>query len=171
MRKSIVAVAAAAGAAVALAGLAPAALSADGATLVVGKGDGAFFRKTLSAPAFLNRFTIQGKVEPRVVEVDGKWSVNDGGRTIEAYSLDNPHAQGYLIPYVPDAKLGFVTDLWNPGAPVAMANPNMVALVNGVPMTDSRIVAERFGKTHAHVLRDIESLECSPAFRQSNSAS
>lgn len=33
---------------------------------------------------------------------------------------------------------------------------------------DSRYVAELFEKSHAHVLRDIENLDCSDAFRQSN---
>jgi hypothetical protein len=48
---------------------------------------------------------------PPVEEVDGKWSVTEGGRTIEAYSLDTPHAASYIIPYILDAKFGFVTDL------------------------------------------------------------
>jgi len=108
------------------------AYAAQGATIVVGKGDGAFFRKVLAAPQGLNPYGIKS-VPPKVIEVDGKWSVNEGGRTIEAYSLDNPHAAGYLIPYIPDAKMGFVTDLWNPGPPInGPANPNMVAVVRGV---------------------------------------
>lgn len=41
---------------------------------------------------------------------------------------------------------------------------------NGVPMTDSRIVAERFGKNHKDVLRAIRSLECSDDFRERNFA-
>ena len=123
---------------------------ADGATVVVGKGDGAFFRGVLSAPRSLNPYMINGTVAPNVVEVDGKWSVNDGGRVVEAYSLDNPHAQGYLIPYVPDAKMGFVTDLWNPGpmAPMA-ANPNLVAVVRGVEKAG--IQPEKFAGGHGAV--------------------
>lgn len=38
----------------------------------------------------------------------------------------------------------------------------------GESITTSLIVAEVFGKNHAHVLRDIESLACSEEFRQSN---
>ena len=122
---------------------------ADGATVVVGKGDGAFFRKVLSAPANMNPYTLKGAVTPKVIEVNGKWSVNDGGREIDAFSLDNPHAQGYLIPYVPDAKLGFVTDLWNPGPAVANANPNMVAIVRG--MEKAGVQPERFAGGHGAV--------------------
>ena len=86
---------------------------------------------------------------PKVIEVAEKWSVNDGGREIEAVVLDNPHAQGYLIPYIPDAKLGFVTDLWNPGPPVMNVNPNMVAVVRG--MEKAKIQPEKFAGGHGTV--------------------
>ena len=119
-------------------------------TIVVGKGDGAFFRKTLAAPEGYNPFPTKSP-PPKVIEVNGKWSINDGGRVIEAYSLDNPHAAGYLIPYVPDAKLGFVTDLWNPGPPVTNVNPGMVAVVKGVEKMG--IKPERFAGGHGAVLR------------------
>jgi glyoxylase-like metal-dependent hydrolase (beta-lactamase superfamily II) len=124
------------------------AYAAQGATIVVGKGDGDFFRKALAAPQNLNPYGVKS-VPPKVIEVDGKWSVNEGGRTIEAYSLDNPHAQGYLVPYVPDAKMGWVTDLWNPGPPVNMANPGMVALVRGVQKMG--IQPEKFAGGHGAV--------------------
>ncbi len=125
------------------------ALSAAGATIVVGKGNGAFFRKMLSAPAGLNLYEIKGKPEPKVIEAGDKWSVNDGGREIDAYALQTAHATGYLIPYVPDAKLGWVTDLWNPGAPVTMSNPNLVDIVNGVKKAG--IQPERFAGGHGAV--------------------
>lgn len=38
----------------------------------------------------------------------------------------------------------------------------------GNPVTTSLLVAEKFGKNHAHVLRDIENLSCSMEFRESN---
>ena len=65
----------------------------------------------LTAPQTLNLHRTEA-ITPHVIEVDGKWSEVVGGRTIEAYSLDNPHAAGYLIPYIPDAKMAFQTDLW-----------------------------------------------------------
>ena len=38
-----------------------------------------------------------------------------------------------LMVYVPDAKLGYVTDLWNPGQPLPdKATPAMVSVVNTV---------------------------------------
>jgi len=39
---------------------------------------------------------------------------------------------------------------------------------DGVPMTTSQDVAEHFGKQHKHVLRDIETLDCSVEFNRSN---
>jgi glyoxylase-like metal-dependent hydrolase (beta-lactamase superfamily II) len=125
------------------------AYAAQGATIVVGKGDGDFFRKALAAPQTQNIYGAK-PITPSVIEVDGKWSMNVGGRMIEAYSLDNPHAAGYLIPYVPDAKMGFVTDLWNPGPMVATpANPNMVAIVRG--MEKAGVTPDKFAGGHGAV--------------------
>lgn len=121
------------------------AYAAQGATLVVGKGNGDFFRKALAAPQTVNIYGTRGN-NSSVIEVDGKWSETVGGRVIEAYSLENPHSAGYVIPYVPDAKLGFVTDLWNPGAPIAMANPNMTAIVRG--LQEAGVTPEKFAGGH-----------------------
>lgn len=39
---------------------------------------------------------------------------------------------------------------------------------NGTPVTTSILMAETFGKKHCHVLRDIDNLECSKEFLESN---
>lgn len=39
---------------------------------------------------------------------------------------------------------------------------------NGVPMTTSILIAKTFGKEHKHVLRDIDNLECSEEFTETN---
>jgi Rha family phage regulatory protein len=44
----------------------------------------------------------------------------------------------------------------------------MVQEREGVAVTTSRDVAERFGKEHKVVLRSVERLECSPSFREHN---
>jgi glyoxylase-like metal-dependent hydrolase (beta-lactamase superfamily II) len=121
----------------------------DGASLVVGNGNGAFFRGVLTAPATLNPYKVPGSANPTVIEVDGKWSVNDGGRAIEAYSLDTAHATGYIIPYIPDAKMGFVTDLWNPGPMVAAVNPAMTSIVRG--MEKAGLTPDKFAGGHGAV--------------------
>jgi hypothetical protein len=43
-----------------------------------------------------------------------------------------PSSTGYIIPYIPDAKLGFVTDIWSPAPQIPPANPGTTALVKGV---------------------------------------
>jgi len=126
------------------------AYAAQGATFVVGKGDGAFWRKVLSAPDGLDPYPVKRSGAPKVIEVNGKWSINDGGREIDAYSLENPHATGYLIPYVPDAKLGLVTDIWSPGRPMPpTADAGMISVVKGVEKIG--IKPERFAGGHGFV--------------------
>jgi glyoxylase-like metal-dependent hydrolase (beta-lactamase superfamily II) len=126
------------------------AFAATGAAIVVGKGDGAFWRRVLSAPHGLDPYPVKLSGAPKVIEVNGKWSVKDGGREIDAFALENPHAQSYLIPYIPDAKLGFVTDIWSPGrGTVTTADASMVALVRGVEKFG--IKPERFAGGHGFV--------------------
>jgi hypothetical protein len=126
------------------------AYAAAGATIVVGKGNGAFFRKLLSAPHGLDPYPVKLSGAPKVLEVDGKWSIKDAGREIDAYVLTNPHATPYLVGYIPDAKLGFVTDIWSPGrGTVTTADPAMVALVRGVEKFG--IQPERFAGGHGFV--------------------
>ena len=45
---------------------------------------------------------------------------------------------------------------------------NLVINKDGRLVTTSRIVAEKFGKRHANILRDIDNLECSSEFTQLN---
>ncbi len=122
--------------------------AAEGATIVVGKGDGEYFRKVLVRPETLNPDAPKKAFTPKVIEADGKWSVNDGGREADAYMVDNPHAADMLIVYVPDAKLGIVTDLYVPGAPVP-SNAMVAALVKGVDQWG--IKPERFAGGHGSV--------------------
>lgn len=35
---------------------------------------------------------------------------------------------------------------------------NLVTLIDGIPMVDSKVIADAFGKTHRHVMRDIRNL-------------
>jgi glyoxylase-like metal-dependent hydrolase (beta-lactamase superfamily II) len=119
--------------------------AAEGATIVVGKGNGDYFRKLLAQTEALNRFAPRAAFTPQVIEVDGKWSVTDGGREVDAYAIENPHAAGYDMVYVPDAKLGIVSDLYVPGAPVP-SNAMVAALVKGVDKWG--IKPERFAGGH-----------------------
>ncbi len=122
--------------------------AAEGATIVVGKGDGDYIRKALVRPETLNPDAPKKAFTPKVVEVDGKWSVNDGGREVDAYIVENPHVSPMLIVFVPDAKLGIVTDLYVPGA-APPSNTEVAALVKGVDKWG--IKPERFAGGHGSV--------------------
>ena len=122
--------------------------AAEGATIVVGKGDGDYIRKALVRPETLNPDAPKKAFTPKVVEVDGRWSVNDGGREVDAYVVENPHVSPMLIVFVPDAKLGIVTDLYVPGAPPP-SNAEVAALVKGVDKWG--IKPQRFAGGHGSV--------------------
>jgi glyoxylase-like metal-dependent hydrolase (beta-lactamase superfamily II) len=122
--------------------------AAEGATIVMAKEDGDYFRKALARPETLNPDAPKNAFTPKVIEVDGKWSVKDGGREVDAYMVENPHAADMMIVYVPDAKLGIVTDLYVPGEPPP-SNANVAALVKGVSKWG--IKPERFAGGHGSV--------------------
>ncbi|MGQ0655265.1 MAG: MBL fold metallo-hydrolase, partial [Betaproteobacteria bacterium] len=121
---------------------------AQGATLVVGQGAGAHWRRVLASPATRNP-DLKGADFSRaqVMEVVERHVFNDGKRQVMAILMDSPHAKGTLMGYVPDARLGFVTDIWSPGVPLpAKPNPGLVAVVNAVKKAN--IQPERFAGGH-----------------------
>ncbi len=112
------------------------AYAASGATLVVGKGTAEHYRRVLAAPYTRNPdLSPQDLSRTPIVEVADRFSIIDIRREVQVFALDpNPHAQGLVIGYVPDARLGFVTDIWSPGAaPLPdKLNPALASLVAGV---------------------------------------
>jgi glyoxylase-like metal-dependent hydrolase (beta-lactamase superfamily II) len=125
---------------------------AQGATLVVGKGSGDHFRRVLAAPTTRNPdLAVRDFSRAEIVEVADKRVFADGQREVHAYLLDNPHVAPMLIGYVPAARLGFVADVWSPGAaplPAAI-NPPLAALVAGVKKAG--IAPVRFAGGHGGV--------------------
>ena len=112
------------------------AYAASGATLVVGKGTTEHYRRVLAAPYSRNPdLSPQDLSRTQIVEVADKYAIVDAQREVQVFAIEpNPHAQGLLIGYVPDVKLGFVTDIWSPGAGQLpdKLNPALAALVAGV---------------------------------------
>lgn len=108
---------------------------AQGATLVVGRGAAEHFRRVLAAPFTRNPdLPSRDLSKTEIIEVADKRVFGGGQREVHAYLLDNPHATATLIGYVPSARLGFITDVWSPGAgPLPeKINPPLAALVAGV---------------------------------------
>ena len=94
---------------------------AEGGMLVVGQGAGAHFRRVLSAPMTRNPDLPARSFHMNpILEVPESHVMSDSaGRQVIVYVMDNPHAKGMLMGWVPHAKLGFVTDIWTPGPAAA----------------------------------------------------
>jgi glyoxylase-like metal-dependent hydrolase (beta-lactamase superfamily II) len=125
------------------------AYAAQGATLVVGKGTADHYRRVLAAPAMRNPDLPPKDLKgTEIIEVVDKRVFSDGSRQVEVYLIENPHADGMLIGYIPAARLGYVTDIWSPGAaPLPdKLNPGMAALVAGVKKAG--ITPEKFAGGH-----------------------
>jgi len=121
---------------------------ADGATVVVGQGAAQHYKTVLSAPWTRNPdLKARDLSGAKIVEVADKYVLADGKREVAAYLMDSPHAKGTLMGYIPDAKLGFVTDIWSPGPPLPpKPNPGLVSVVNAVKKAN--IQPERFAGGH-----------------------
>ena len=107
---------------------------AQGATLVVGKGAAAHYRKTL-ASSYTRNPDLQSRdlSGVQIIEVGDKQVFSDGKREVSAHALENPHSSAYLMGYVADARLAYVTDVYTPGPPLPAAiNPALASVVNGV---------------------------------------
>ena len=125
---------------------------AEGATVVVGAGNAAHFQKVFKAPHTLHRDALQRRPRAaQVIEVANKKVLSDGKREVVVYRVDNPHAEGMLLGYVPRARLGFVADLWSPGRDKLgdKLTPGQEAIVAAVKKAG--IVPERMAGGHGSV--------------------
>jgi len=134
-------------------------LLGEGTTLVVGQGSYKHFNDVLRAPTTRNPdMKVMDLTRVPIMEVPQSHVMTDSnGRQVVAYAMDNPHAKGMLMVWVPDAKLGYVTDLWNPGQPLPpKPNAGQASVVNAVKKAG--IQPERFAGGHGSV-DDYQKLE------------
>lgn len=125
---------------------------AQGATLVVGQGNGAHFRTVLARPFTRNPdLSSRDLSAASILEVAGKRSFTDGKREVIAFDAPNPHANGTLIGYVADAQLGYTTDLWSPGRdPLPFKiSPALASVVDAVKKAG--VTPKRFAGGHGSV--------------------
>ena len=126
---------------------------AEGAVLVVGQGTAQHYRKALAAP--MNRNPDMKPMDFSKVQIleipDSHVMADSKGRQVVAYAMqDNPHAKGLLMVYVPDAKLGYVTDVYSPGVPLPdKPNAGLISVVRTVQRAG--ITPERFAGGHGGV--------------------
>jgi glyoxylase-like metal-dependent hydrolase (beta-lactamase superfamily II) len=122
---------------------------AEGATVIVGKGNKDYFSRMFSAKNTAQVDELQRKPrKAHIIEVTDKHILSDGKRQVGAYHIENSHSSGTLIGYIPDAKLGFVVDIWSPGRdPLPKkASQAQIELVQGVRKHNLDI--ERFAGGH-----------------------
>lgn len=124
---------------------------AEGATFIVGKGLREHFTHTLTAPgAALDDRLNRKPRKPNIIEVEGKHVIKDGKREVHAYHIDSKHSIATLIGYIPDASLGFVTDIFSTNVPLPpKASPGHVELVQGTKKWG--ITPARFAPGHGSV--------------------
>lgn len=92
---------------------------AEGATVIVGKGNKEHFARMFAAPGTILDDRLQRNPrKANIIEVDGKHVLKDGKREFHAYHIDSQHSIATLMGYVPDAKLGFIVDIWSTNAPL-----------------------------------------------------
>jgi len=124
---------------------------AEGATVIVGKGEKEHLARMFSAPGtILNDRLQRNPRKANLIEVSGKYMVKEAKREIDMYLIDTAHSIGMLIAYVPDVKLGFVTDLWNTNAKLgAKPTQSQLELIAGVKKWG--IMPEKFAAGHGNV--------------------
>lgn len=89
---------------------------AEGAAVIVGAGAGEHVTKLLRRPRGLDGEGGPASLSSvEVIEIAEQKTLSDGSRSVGIYVVENPHAKGLVIGYIPDVRLGFVTDIYSPG--------------------------------------------------------
>jgi glyoxylase-like metal-dependent hydrolase (beta-lactamase superfamily II) len=122
---------------------------AEGATIIVGKDNKAHFERMFTAPGTaLDDRLHRSPRKADIIEVTDKYILKEGKREIGMYAIETQHSTGTLIGYIPDVKLGFVTDLWSPGRDPLPEKPtqSQIDLVKGVKR--HALTPDRFAAGH-----------------------
>jgi glyoxylase-like metal-dependent hydrolase (beta-lactamase superfamily II) len=125
---------------------------AEGAAVVAARENVEHLARMFAAPHRIDDDALQRN--PRRADVIGvadKYVLQDGARSIELHRVENPHVEGMLIAYVPDARFGFVVDIWSPGRDKVgdKLNPGQAAVVAAVKKAGLK--PERFAGGHGTV--------------------
>lgn len=92
------------------------AYAAAGTVVVTGAVNKEHFEKVFHAPHTVHPDALQKHPREVVIEaVSEKKILSDGGRRVEIYPVENSHAKGMLVVYLPQEKILFVSDLFTPG--------------------------------------------------------
>jgi glyoxylase-like metal-dependent hydrolase (beta-lactamase superfamily II) len=92
---------------------------AEGATVVIGAPNKAYYNRTLKQPRTVARDEEQNKRRPvRITEVKDQLSLKDDANEIRLFNIPNPHAEGYILGHVVNGNIVYVTDLISPRGPI-----------------------------------------------------
>jgi glyoxylase-like metal-dependent hydrolase (beta-lactamase superfamily II) len=114
------------------------AAAATGASLVVSEAARPFFEQTFAVPNAIRPDALQQSGRRATfVGVNGQRSFSDGTRTVNVHFIEgSPHAQGFMMAWLPRERLLVEADAYTPAAPntppPAQANPLHVNLVNNI---------------------------------------
>lgn len=100
---------------------------ADGADLIVGDGTEEHYESIFKSHHRI--YPDAYSENPRDVAIheldnDEESTISDGIRKVHLVPIANQHAVGMLAPYIEDAKMLFVSDLYNPGLFPGEIQPN-----------------------------------------------
>ena len=100
------------------------AFAAKGATILTDDSNVAFVKTMLARPKTVSPDSLAkaGNVTPNVEGFKDSKTLTDGDRTIELRTIENPHASGMLVVYLPKENMLFESDLFTPGQPVDPTN-------------------------------------------------
>jgi glyoxylase-like metal-dependent hydrolase (beta-lactamase superfamily II) len=114
------------------------AAAAEGITLVTSEQARPWFERVLAHPNSVKPDVLQRSGRrASVTGVDGRRSFTDGTRTVEVHMIEGgPHAQGFMMVWLPRERLLVQADAFTPGAPgsppPATPNANHVSLVQSI---------------------------------------
>ena len=89
---------------------------AEGATVVTTSGNKAYLERVAAAPYRMRPDALARNPRPAKIETisNRKRVIGDGGRTIELYEVGPLHTREMVIAYLPEEKILFQSDLFNP---------------------------------------------------------
>jgi glyoxylase-like metal-dependent hydrolase (beta-lactamase superfamily II) len=87
------------------------AYAAEGIRIAASSANKEFLEKFLSPNSHDDALSKSGR-KPSFLWINNKFTLSQGGRTLEVYEVPNTHSAGMLVAYFPDAGVLFVSDLY-----------------------------------------------------------
>jgi glyoxylase-like metal-dependent hydrolase (beta-lactamase superfamily II) len=111
---------------------------AEGATVVTGAANVPYFERAFATPNALrpDRMAQAGKAA-KFIAVGDTLAMADAMRAIEVHAITaSPHAESFLMVYLPQERMLIEADAFTPGAPnappPATPNPNHLSLIANI---------------------------------------